>query len=152
MLIVINIMLEQCFFLPKTWVCWWNWVCWGQYSMAECYLEIYYAFLKEMKKFFIWDNAFLDYILYFLQGYWRCTVKKPETSTTIAWRNPCHEGKDLLHGCVLVCVSMSPVSLHFVGVQGVEVSGVIYLNISSSWLRLIYVGLFGAECSTFWKL
>ena len=132
-----------------------------------------------MKKFFVSSeskrNAFLGYTLYSLQGHQRRAVKKPETTSTIAWRNPCREGKDLPHGCVRVCVSMSPVSPyamkvrtdhmgvcvcvsvspvspHFVGVQGVGVSGVTYLNISWSWLRLIYIGLFGAECSTFRKL
>lgn len=48
-----------------------------------------------------------------LQGYRRCTVEKPKTSTTIARRNSCHEGKKLC-GCVYMCVSMSPVSLHSV--------------------------------------
>lgn len=77
-----------------------------------------------------------------LQGYRRCTVKKPKTSTTIARRNSCHEGKNL-RGVVHVCLSMSPVSCILCMCVWCYL-----LNITVSWLRLVCVDLFGEECST----
>ena len=44
-----------------------------------------------------------------LQGYGRCTVKKPKTSTATAGGNSRHEGEDLC-GAVCVRVSTSPAS------------------------------------------
>lgn len=115
-----------------------------------CYLEIYDIFLKEMRLFImIWvcNKCFscLHIVMYFLQGYWRCAVKKPKAGATIAWRNSCHEGKDLC-SCVYAFVSVSPLSLHFVCVL-VYLFG-YYCRLTKTY----FMGLFGEECSTFRKL
>lgn len=69
------------------------------------------------------------YCNYLLQGYWRCTVEKPKAGTTVAWRNSCHEGKDLC-SCVYACFCLSSQSAFCV-------CWVTYFNIIVDLPRLI---------------